>query len=272
MNTSNELRIFLGIITVIAMSGCSMPMRVNQINSVNDPAKGIRYIVKRPGYEVGIRLDNKIFTTLNDDSKIDKEVENCFSENPNIELIVEQNLKGKELTYEITTPSGLAALPHIFSDTRMTVKTEADGTLQAVSAGETDKFLEFLQAVAGLAISAAKPAIAPPSKPKPIYCAVFNSDGFKEYAKKHLTLSIIKESLSKRLTEIQRDLRAQPVSALAESSKVIEFLRSELDKANESLKTVKHTLKEEDYSLTVDGKTIVPISSATSWLQINLTK
>ncbi len=54
---------------------------------------------------------------------------------------IAQTLNGQELTYEITTLTGLARLAHIFSNTNLTVKTE-DGRSVSSSGSPVDTILE----------------------------------------------------------------------------------------------------------------------------------
>lgn len=252
---------------IVILSACALPITVKRIESVNEPAKGIRYILNRPSYEIGLRFEDKVFDKLNTDAFIDKQAALCF-EDEEIEVILKQNLSGKRLTYEVTSASGFSAIPHIFSDTEIIITTEADATLQSITAGETDKSLEFIQAIAGIAIKAAAAFAGKPTA----HCAVFFSEEFKKYAKDHLKLL---KQISKNSMDLETYLASITIDNGKKTSNTVAFLREELKRLEEDLKKIQFNLSSDSerrkyYELTVDGKQINEGESP--WLHINLKK
>lgn len=255
---------------IVILSACALPITVKKIESVNAEAKGIRYILKRPSYEIGLRFEDKVFDDLNTDALIDEEATECFEERK-LNVVLKQNLSGKPLTYEVTSASGFSAIPHIFSDTEIIITTEADATLQSISAGETDKSLEFIQAIAGIALKAA--GTAREEKPKfPEYCTVLNNEDFKEYAKGHLKLL---QQISKNSDDIESYLTSITIDNGKKTSNTVAFLREEQKRLEEDLKKIQFKLSSDSerkkyYELTVDGE---PINKGENpWLHINLKK
>ncbi len=279
-------RLIIVMLTLFQLAACSMPLKVNKIDSTNDVAKGIRYVIKRPSYLVAIRLKDDNILNMNTSHKLkprafpalEKQAENCFvsflaKTDPkthkklilNFDVVLKQNMDGGKNIYEITTPNGFSALPHILSDTDLTITTEANAELKSISAGETDKSLEFIQAVAGLAISAVTPAT--PLK----YCTVFARDKFKKYLSSHLSLLKRKKLNSSRLKELENSLGSEPIHELVKSTKAISFLREELKAIQLELKGTYYILNgKKDYTLSVGGKNINPNPSS-PWININLT-
>jgi len=184
-------------IMMLTISACSLPIKVQRIDSVSEPANGIRYILKRPRYFVGLQFSQGLL----DLSNIGDEARKCFyGKNVEFKVLIGQDLDGPQLTYEVTTPNGLSAIPHILSDTELVLSTDADATLKSISAGETDKSLEFIQAIAGIALKAA--GLDKPKLP-PRYCAVFADPEFIKYAKKHQKLLQRHDIISDEITRLQ---------------------------------------------------------------------
>lgn len=253
------------------LPACSLPIKVKRIDSVNEPANGIRYILKRPVYKVGLKFKNSAFSILKTPTEIDNHIATCFeglqaNEIINIDVLIEQSLSdANPLTYEVTTPSGFFAIPHILSDTELTITTEADATLKSISAGEEDKSLEFIQAVAGIALKAAGPGFL---ASETTYCEVFKRPEFIKYAKNHLSIRLhlknIKSKVDSMLASITIDNGKKVSDAIA-------LLREEQSSLNESLKNIKFNLKKNtDYNLTVDGAVLS--AAKTPWLDIKLNK
>lgn len=234
---------------IIILSACSLPITVKRIESVNESANGIRYILNRPSYEIGLRFNDKVFDELNTDALIDKKAKECFM-GTEIEVILKQNLKGTPLTYEVTSASGFSAIPHIFSDTEIVITTAADATLQSITAGETDKSLEFIQAIAGIALKAA----ASTKTPEP-HCVLFEEKDFIDYAKEHLKLWTDIKNNSKKIETSLNSITADNGKKI---SNTVTFLREEQKRLEEDLKKIQFNLSSDSerrkyYTLTIDG-------------------
>lgn len=253
---------------IINISACSMPMRIRQITNASEPVKGLRYVVKRPSLAVSLRLDDDVYTRLDTVDKINEATTNCDTD-LKFDVIVAQTLSEKFLTYEVTTPSGFAVLPHIFADTRLEVKTEPDGTLLALSAGATDKSLEFIQAIAGLAATVAKKKTIA-SLADRNYCKMLKTDRFKEYARKHFELLSVAKLLTGQIADLRRGLERRTPSDMLQSLKVIERWTDELSRTNEMSAGLQFPLGSNDYSLSIDGKQLK--NPCQAWLDVTLTK
>lgn len=244
------------------ITACTLPIEVKKIDSVNAPANGIRYQLKRPGYAVGLRFTEKTFETISDEKAIEEQANVCFQDTE-MDVLLEQNLEGDPLTYEVTTPNGFSAIPHILSDTNLTISTDPDATLRSISAGEDDRSLEFIQAVAGLALKAAAAAMGT----EPYYCTLFKTDGFKNYAKNHLRLVLRKKNNNEVITRLLTSLTGKEGEAVAKILAAVESVRKEQSIVQEDLKKIRFNLKKEDFKLSVNEK---KISDGNEWLTLKL--
>ena len=76
---ANEGRIaILSIMFIFVLSACSLPIKVQKIDSFSEKANGIRYILKRPSYEVGLRIKDNEFVRMDTDDKIGACVNSCL--------------------------------------------------------------------------------------------------------------------------------------------------------------------------------------------------
>jgi hypothetical protein len=131
------------------MLACSIPLTVRRVEPAGGAApgevKGVRYLLKRPTTTAGVRPAG--------DAKL-AELRRMGTGKPpdcqpyRIDLSIDQEMDQIWVYEAEYTPNFLA-------DTDATVTLQEDGTLAGISAGETDQILPFVQAVAGLAISAA---------------------------------------------------------------------------------------------------------------------
>lgn len=254
--------ITLILLLLSMLSACSLPLEVKKINSVNEKANGIRYILKRPSYDVGLRFENNQFEgDLSSEESIDTAAKSCFGDT-RLEVILEQNLKGDQLTYEVTTPNGFSRIPHLLSNTVISINTDSDAKLKSFSTGETDKSLEFIQAIAGIALKAMS------GLTEDEMCKVLQRKGFIKYAKDHLRLYQLNKAYTERTKNLTKKIIEENDDTLI---KVLALLREEHVRIKEDLGNIRFKLEEKvDYSLIIDGE---PISTANNPIfEINLTR
>jgi len=127
--------------------GCAMPLEVRRVVDPAVETRGVRFRVQRPAYAASLRLD-------------ESEAECSF------QLFLTQTLDGDSLEYEAIGEA------HAFAATDVSLTEDARGNLTAVSAGETDKLHEAIEAAAGIAVSFLKPVSAEAGEEPMQVCSV----------------------------------------------------------------------------------------------------
>lgn len=134
-----------------------------------------------------------------------------------INITLRQTMKGDPILFEAKsriTP------PHWFADSESSITLDDDGYLTAIMAGEDDKSLEFIQAVAGLAVSSfglgflSKGLDDPPliiselgnATSTKDQCLLIKNDEFHTYVTKHIELSARRNNLQRKLNETYQKL------------------------------------------------------------------
>lgn len=176
----------------------------------------MRYLLKRPSYKLVLVVNNR-------GNLEEVAVDGCILPKHEFKAVLKQELSGEPELYEVGGPGFFGTIFNIFADTNLTVTLDDGGHLVSAEAGAADKSLEFVQAVAGLAVSLAKKAVGPFSpgyvtdtdKPLP-KCFIRDEaqkTAIKRYAQRHLTLfqrlDILRDALEKSFAEL-RD--AEPTS------------------------------------------------------------
>jgi len=232
---------------LLVLAGCSgIPMKVTPVVRDKDnklpETQGIRYVIKAPSYAVSLRY---------------KEEERFKDDKPEIEttleVVLEQQFK-TDTVYE-ARPFG-----RLLSETEVSITQEADGTLTAVTAGETDKSADAIMAVASLT-SAALVKTTTTLKGR-----VADLDKFIEEGKK---LHASRREMLKTLAA-KRDFATNAPKDLRERLEELEGLSRELKALDEELESRRFKLKKEEYWLKIDDAEYG--SKSTAWVQMELSK
>jgi hypothetical protein len=129
----------------VAALGCTSPLKVVQLESLDQPAEGVRYALRRPVFGVGLRL-----------SRFDEDAKDCF-----FSLVVIQKMEDRRF-YEVRRPPWYVLPLHALSNTAVSIVLDDAGHLTSVTAEETDQTIEFVKAVAQLVVESAAFAKDPP--------------------------------------------------------------------------------------------------------------
>ncbi len=117
----------------VAVLACGIPLKVRRVGVEGAPAadptseRGVRFRIARPAFHVSL---------LRDETRSDR-------------VVLSQRLDGPSLVYEAETRT------NPFADTEIRLGLGEDALLQSVSAGETDRSLEVVEAVLALSKAAA---------------------------------------------------------------------------------------------------------------------
>jgi hypothetical protein len=117
---------------------------------------------------------------------------------PLLEITLQQTMEGEPILFEAesrTTP------PHWFADSESAITLDDNSYLTAIMAGEDDKSLEFIQAVAGLAVEAAKLALLDDKGKDRSQCLLIEDDNFHTYVTEYIKLAVQKSNLQEKLKE-----------------------------------------------------------------------
>jgi hypothetical protein len=188
-----------------------------------------------------------------------------------VEVVIEQSMQ-EFWVYEAEYD------PNFLADTDVTLTLAEDGTLSAVSAGETDQILPFIQAVAGLAIKAAAASKAEGQNrsPKPAECAI---PELRAIVAKEIDLRAQKSEAQARVKEWREKLRAAPSRAPVDpvaARAALEALAAELERIKDAQTHNLHALTPAEALLCIDGRrsdasaTACTDTDTGSWLRIDL--
>ena len=120
-----------------------------------------------------------------------------------IDITLQQRMEGNPILFEAKSR---IAPPHWFADSESSITLDDNGYLTAIMAGEDDKSLEFIQAVAGLAVKAAG-LFSTPSPVKAVpQCLLFGDDNFHTYVTKYIKLTSRRNNLQEKLNETYQKL------------------------------------------------------------------
>lgn len=127
---------------------------------------------------------------------------------PSINITLQQKMEGNPILFE--AQSRTSSLPHWFADSESSITLDDNGYLTAIMAGEDDKSLEFIQAVAGLAVSAAKTfSNFDPKAPTLNQCLLIGDDNFHKYVTKYITLTARRKNLEEKLIETYQKIESR---------------------------------------------------------------
>jgi hypothetical protein len=293
--------------------GCGLPVVVHKVQE-EDPIDGIRYVLRRPGYSMGVRID--LDTTKiamidepgptidpNDAGLVDmgktkwiaaREVTEkgrvCLPVNPELTLLLAQNTKGQTETYEVRSRPWWN-VAHWFADSEFAVTVDDDLALSAFTAGETDKSLEFIQAV--LSISTSKGVLAAMKdtsgstiiamlEPNEITaavknvrkreCLLFGDHAFDRYVRNHVGLDARKTNLLKEIAELEKGTSKSPGDKKA-AAEALPLLRAELEAVQKSIKEVSYSLPKSRFRVMLDGVSVAGAKiSAGVWVTATLSR
>ena len=167
-----------------------------------------------------------------------------------INITLQQTMEGDPILFEAesrTTP------PHWFADSESAITLDDNGYLTAIMAGEDDKSLEFIQAVAGLAVSAVGLYATPSNVPDnfnyssaPLIsklesssaknqCLLIGEKYFHDYVTKHIKLTVRKKNLEEKLNETYQKIELQ--DERANKSRATSAVRGHPNNAHVSVNT-----------------------------------
>lgn len=324
---NQKFKLLIAILSLLAASSCSLPLKVDQVKSMKDEVKGVRYILKRPVYVAGLRIDIKdtqflvapkwvakkysefengdlkdkdlnVFSLLKTDDKgnlpeinwatarsiNDPQELYCIrvdSQNeqkelmPFLDVTLRQDMERDQLIYEATSRD---TPPHWFADSESSITLDDKGFLTAIMAGEDDKSLEFIQAVAGLAISAATAAVAKNDG----QCLLIKDKKFHKYVTEHIQLAALKSSLSGKLNDTLKNLDSTSPEQMKNMLESVSLLRNEIERVNERLEIVQYEIPNDNFAVqeverddegkvTREVKTLVEGKKDKTWIKFELT-
>ncbi len=269
MTMNQQMRLFIAGLFMLNVSACSLPLKVDRVDSMNTEVKGVRYMLKRPTYMAGLRIDLKETQFVVDQEQINKingikkfqdglaihSMENLSDKswatasdmnNPQeryclkidgikVPLIItlQQKMDEDFIIYEATSRN---TPPHWFADSESSITMDDDGYLTAIMAGENDKSLEFIQAVAGLAVSALTPADS-----KQVSCLLIEDEKFHKYVTEHIQLASLKTNLPDKLNKTLKNIEPNSPDMKGQLES-ISLLRAEIARVDESLKKVQYDM------------------------------
>jgi len=216
------------------------------VTSDAQPTRGVRFLVRRPAYEVALRLD-------------ETPAEKC-----RFALFLTQSLDGEPIEYE--AEGGATAL----AATDISITLDGDGALSAVSAGESDKTHAFLEAVAEVAVSAAKPAV--PTADADVPCQRFGAEDprFQRYLDRHRDLAAQLANARDALETRRRAVHGGTGTAKLRTIASLADLARELET---QLAGDRFELGEEQFNIAVGEKIVQPSkANATPWVEVVLTE
>lgn len=256
------------LLAVGVVSGCGLPVSVRKVEP-EKPVRGIRYVLKRPKFVVGLQVDPKDILDAPAARSLDavalcsdpngcpavSRPPFCVRNHSEVALVVRQTMEGAALQYEVGGPDVFTAITNSFAETDFSITLADDGALNAVSAGATDRSLEFIQAVAGLAVQAAKSSAGLAAAQEPD-CFVIPGDDFPEYVKRQRELIAARDQLTKTLDAAIVALPAQKPPEVADSVDGIQTLQTQRAAVVKELSELMVPLLADNYILTVDGKAV----------------
>jgi hypothetical protein len=233
------------IVLCLFACSCSMPMTVRHIENPEQSAEGVRYLLKRPSYELVLVVHRKDLKEVASNGCIGPKT---------FDAVLKQELSGEPELYEVGGPDLIGAIANVFADTNLTVTLDDSGQLVSVEAGAADKSLEFVQAVAGLAVSLAKEAVgpAPGVRETALDCFIDDKTGIEEYANRHLAL-LGRRDIVRRT--IEESFAALPNAAPTNREKILEaiaLLRTEQTQVQAALNEIGYAVPPNLYCLFFD--------------------
>lgn len=120
------------LVLALLVAGCTSPVRVVQLESFEHPVRGIRYVLKRPSYGLGLQL-------------VGVAADRCRFDVAVVTRLTERRF------FEVRRPAWYALPLHAFSDSALSIRLDGEGALTSASLTETDRTLEFVKAAAELA-------------------------------------------------------------------------------------------------------------------------
>jgi hypothetical protein len=178
---------------------------------------------------------------------------------------------GSEAIYEVRGRTGFGRLAHLFSDTNVSIVLDDSGKLASISAGETDKTLEVIAMLAGVATKAAA-LVEEPMSPlekgaqagEGKECNLFPLDErFAAYVQMHGTVHDRIDELRAaqlRLRALMAKSGPSEVKAVMESLKLLEEQRTALETAE---KTIQYNLPAYAYTIQIASR--VPDTRQARW-------
>ncbi len=127
------LRAVLLLGSAILLGACSIPLHVARVTDREAETKGVRYLLRRPGYAVSLRFEGT-------------DPKGC-----RFKIQVDQTMDADPLEFEAVGEV------EVFADTEIEVTQQDDGTLSGFTAGATDRSVEAIQTLAGIAAKLASP-------------------------------------------------------------------------------------------------------------------
>jgi hypothetical protein len=275
MHGRRALLCFLLLATSLVPTGCGVPLKVVRIDDPTLPVEGVRYYLRRPKYVLGLRLHDpestKIFDVLgrtpvdfkagiaiHEGAGVPVDLvqpqlgsELCVDEGATFDLRLSQTMDGHPVLYEVRQPPFYAKPLHAFSDTNFTITLDEPGTLSALSAGEADKTLEFVQAVSGLAVSVAKGIVKPAvtGREEPFRChVVLEGDSkrpdsrFQEYLREHRRLSSEKSRGLEARDALERAISGGDPKEIGEALAALAILDQRLERTEARLQAIQYPI------------------------------
>jgi hypothetical protein len=216
------------------------------VTSDAQPTRGVRFLVRRPAYEVALRLDE------------------TASEKCRFALFLSQSLDGEPIEYEAEGGASLLAA------TDISITLDSDGALSAVSAGESDKAHDFIEAVADVAVSAAKPVVAPADPEAPCQRLGQQDPRFQRYLDRHRDLAAQLASARDALEARRRAVTGGTGTAKLRTIASLADLAGDLET---QLAGDRFELREEQFNIAVGEKVVQPRkANATPWVEVVLTE
>ena len=305
-----QMKLFIVGLLMLNVSACSLPLKVEKVDSMKNKVDGVRYILKRPAYVAGLRInlkeaqflvdpektieiestrkdiDEKVGLTIHELQKLSGKAWATASDmnNPQknyclkveaekvpLTITLQQKMDGDPIIYEATSRK---MPPHWFADSESSITMDDDGYLTAITAGEDDKSLEFIQAVAGLAISAAMPLAIDGGT-----CLLIKDEKFHKYVAEHIQLATLKTKLTDSLNETLKNLKpsSQEMKNQLES---VNLLRAEIERVDERLKIVQYDMPvgtfvvdevKDEKDLSKNVPLVKKDAAKTPWIKFELT-
>lgn len=148
----------------------------------------------------------------------------CVQISKDLSITLQQKMEGPPILFEAKsriTP------PHWFADSESSITLDDDGYLTAIMAGEDDKSLEFIQAVASLAVKAIGLSIES-SK-----CLKIDDDNFKVYVTRYFKLTARKINLEEKLNETYQKIELK--DGHVSNSRISSSTKSNINNAHVSV-------------------------------------
>jgi hypothetical protein len=245
----------------LSILGCSIPLTVRRVDPAGGASvtqvKGVRYALKRPITKGALRpaADAKIdeLRAMGKDlcakrkgserTECAKQPMEARCNGYRVDLVLEQELSETWVYEAEYTPNFLA-------DTDATLTLNDDGTLAGVSAGETDQILPFIEAVAGLAVSAAKSA-AKSTLDAEDSCVI---NALQPLVQKQIVLLEREKAINKKIDKLRSDMTSAGAVDLQKTEKRLAALVSELERTKRDKGENKRPFKKGEALICIDKR------------------